>query len=188
MPSSDRTDHGIADRSRHAFNVPTEPRERHPNYVVRESRLPIGDDYVIELDHGGSVYVVDGKFLRVKESLTIKDVDGAEAFHIEGTLLGVKNVLAISRAGVKLATVQRHAPESGPEQYAVELPKSEIVEVVGSPADRAYTLTYRGHVVATITHASWMPLAKGYRVQVAPQQDDGVVLAVTICLDVMSRP
>ena len=188
MPSSDRTDQGTADRSRHAFNVPTEPRERHPNYVVRESRVPIGDDYVVELDHGGTVYVVDGKFLRVRESLTITNVDGVEVFQIQGTVLGVKNVLAVSRAGDKVATVQKHAPESGPEQYVVELPRSETVDVVGSPADRAYTLTYHGHVVATISHASWMPLAKGYRVQVAPQQDDGVVLAVTICLDVMSRP
>jgi uncharacterized protein YxjI len=186
MPSPDRNDHGTADRTRHAFTVPMEPRERHPNYHVRESRLPIGDDYVVEHDSGGRLFVVDGRFLRIRESLTIKDTSGAEVFHVQGTLLGVKNVLTLSRAGVVVATVRKQTPEAGPEQYVVDLPRSERVEVIGSPADRAYSLSYSGYPVATISHA-WIPLGSGYRVQIAPEQDDGVVLAVTVCLDVMSR-
>ena len=188
MTSSDRNNHGTPDRTRHAFSVPKQPRERHPNYHVRESRLAIGDDYVVERDSGGRLFVVDGRFLRIRESLTIKDTGGAEVFHIQGTLLDVKNLLTLTRDGVVVATVRKQTPESGPEEYVVELPGpgSERVEVVGSPADRAYTLKYSGYVVATITHA-WMPLGSGFRVQIAPEQDDGVVLAVTICLDVMSR-
>src|SRR5688500_7494886 len=119
MPSSDRSNHGTTDRTRHAFAVPTEPRERHPNYHVRESRLAIGDDYVIEHDPGGRLLVVDGRFLRIRESLTIKDTTGAEVFHAQGTLLGVKNVLTLSRDGVVVATVRNQTPESGPEQYVV---------------------------------------------------------------------
>jgi uncharacterized protein YxjI len=187
MSSSDRTEHGTADRSQHAFTVPKETRDRYPNYLVREARVPIGDDYVIEQDPGGTLFVVDGKLLRIRESLTIRDTQGAEVYHIQGTLLGVKNVLALSRAGATIATVRKQAPESGQEQYVVELPGSEHVEVIGSPADRAYSLNYRGYTVATIAHRR-MPLGSGYRVQIAPQQDDGVVLAVTVCLDVMSRP
>jgi uncharacterized protein YxjI len=186
MPSSDQSNPEAADRPRHAFAVPKEPRERHPNYHVRESRLAIGDDYVVERDPGGRIFVVDGRFLRVRESLTIKDIHGAEAFQVQGTLLGVKNVLKLSRGGAVIATVRKQTPESGPEQYVVDLPGSERVEVIGSPADRAYSLSYRGYLVATVTHA-WMPLGSGYRVQVAPEQDDDVVLAVTVCLDVMSR-
>jgi uncharacterized protein YxjI len=186
MSRSDRSSHRTPDQTRPAFSVPSDPRDRHPNYLVREARLPIGDDYVVERDPEGQVFVVDGRLLRIRESLTIKDTTGAEVFHVQGTLLGAKNVLTLSRAGAVAATVRRQTPDSGPEQYVVELPRSERVEVVGSPEDRAYSLSYRGCVVATISHA-WMPLSSGYRVQIAPEQDDGVVLAVTICLDVMSR-
>jgi uncharacterized protein YxjI len=167
--------------------VPREPGERHPNFLVREARLPIGDDYTIDVDSGGRLFDVDGRLLQIRESLTIKDTTGAEVFHIQGTLLGVKNVLALSRARVAVATIRKQKSESGPELYVVELPGSERVEVIGSPADRAYSLSYRGHIVATVSHA-WMPIGSGYRVQIAPEQDDGVVLAVTVCLDVMSRP
>ena len=186
MPSSDRSTRETADTARHAFTVPKEPRERHPNYHVRESRLPIGDDYVVAPDPAGRLFLVARRFLRIRESLTIKDTSGTEIFHVQGTLLGVKNLLNLSRDGVVIATVRKQLPEADPEQFVVELPGAERVEVIGSPAERAYTLNYSGCLVATISH-SWVPLSSGYRVQIAPEQDDGVVLAVTVCLDVMSR-
>jgi uncharacterized protein YxjI len=187
MPMSKRRNHGAPGQTRHAFNVPSEPRDRHPSFLVREDRLPIGDDYIIEQEPGGRRFAVDGRFLRVRESLTIKDAAGAEVYRIQGTLLGVKNVLNVTCDGVGVARVRKQVPESGAEQYIVDLPGSEHVEVIGSPADRKYSLSYSGYVVATISHA-WMPLGSGYRVQIVPDQDEGVVLAVTICLDVMSRP
>jgi uncharacterized protein YxjI len=186
MPSSDRSDQGTADRTRQAFTVPKPSRDRQPRFVVREARLPIGDDYVIELDPGGRVFDVDGKLVSMRASLTIKDIDGVEAFHIQGTLLDVNNVLTISRQGAKVVTVRRQTPEAGHEEYVVDLPGSEHVEVVGRPAERDYKLTFRGYVVASIAHM-WMPIGSGFRVQIAPGQDDGVVLAVAVCLDVMSR-
>src|SRR3954451_20654947 len=115
MPSSDRSEHRMVDRPQHAFTVPREPGDSHPSFLVREARLPIGDDYVIESDPGGILFVVDGKLLRIRESLTIKDAHGAEVYHIQGTLLGVKNVLAISRDGVTIATVRKQAPETDHE-------------------------------------------------------------------------
>jgi len=190
MPVFDRSNHGTTDGTRHPFSVPKAPRERHPNYHVRESRLPIGDDYVIDHDPGGRLFVVDGRFLRVRESLTIRDTSGTEVFHVQGTLLGVRDLLKLMRDGAVIATIRKQTPssesEQDSEQYVVELPGSEHVEVIGSPADRAYSLSFCDFVVATVSHA-WMPFGSGYRVQVAPEQDDGVVLAVTVCLDVMSR-
>jgi len=186
MPSSDRSEHGTADPTRQPFTVPRQPSDRQSKFVVREARLPIGDDYVIELDPGGRVFVVDGKLLSVRASLTVKDIDGVEVFHMQGSLLDVNNVLTVSRHGAKIATVRRQTSEAGHEEYVVELPSSEYVEVIGRPAERAYKLTFHDCVVASIAHM-WMPIGKGFRVQIAPGQDDGVVLAVAVCLDVMSR-
>ena len=167
--------------------MPSEPHDRHPRFLVREARLPIGDDYVIELDPGGRVYVVDGKLLRVRASLTIKDVDGAEVFHIQGTLLDVNNVLTISRDGATVATVRSRTPESGHQEYVVELPGSERRRGVTAARRIARTsLTYSGHVVAYDRPAGCRSDG-GFRVQIMPGQDDSVVLAVIICLDVMSR-
>src|SRR3954454_7741379 len=125
MSQSDRSSHGTTGPPRPAFCVPRDRRDRHPKYQVRESRLPIGDDYVVEHDPGGRLFVVDGRFLRVRESLTIRDTNGAEVFHIQGTLLDVKNLLTLSRDGVVVATVRKQTRESDPKAYVVELPGSE---------------------------------------------------------------
>jgi uncharacterized protein YxjI len=186
MHTPEYNNQATADRLGHPFTVPRGPLDSHPHYLVREANLPLGDDYVIEREPGGRVFVVDGKLLRVRESVTIRDKHGTESCHIRGTLLGVKNVLKISRDDATIATVRMQASESAPVRYAVELPQGESVTVTGSPADRAYTLSYGGYIVATITSA-WMPMTRGYRVLIAPEQDNLVVLAVTICLDVMSR-
>ena len=186
MSQTDPRSHGASGRTRHAFVIPSEARDKPPRFIVREARLPIGDDYVIEHQSGGRLFVVDGKLLRIRESLTIKDPAGAEVFHVQGTLLGVRDVLTISQGGAPVATVRKLTSQGDPEQYVVELPQSERVEVIGSPADRSYSLSYAGYVVATVARDR-MLLSSGYRVQVTPEQDDGVVLAVTICLDVMSR-
>src|SRR4051812_30011997 len=122
MPSSNRSDHGTADQRRHAFTVPSQPRDKQSRFLVREARLPIGDDYVIELDPGGRVYVVDGKLLSMRASLTIKDIDGAEVFQIHGTLLDVNNVLSVTRHGATVATVRSRTPAADHQEYVVELP------------------------------------------------------------------
>ena|SRR5436190_6269001 len=186
MPSSDQSNPGTADGTRHAFAVPSEPRGRQSKYQVRQARLAIGDDYVVEHDPGDRLFVVDGSLLGIRESLTIKDTSGAEVLHVQSTVLGVKSLLTVSRDGVAVATVRKQTPASDPEQYFVELPDSDRVEVVGSPADRKYSLEYSGCTVAEISRPRIL-FGSGFRVRIAPEQDDGVVLAVAVCLDVMSR-
>jgi uncharacterized protein YxjI len=59
--------------------------------------------------------------------------------------------------------------------------------VSGSPEGRTYRLIQGGRPIAT-TSKAWVPLGKGYRADIEPSQDDALVLAITVCLDVMSRP
>jgi uncharacterized protein YxjI len=187
MFPSHRHERDAVDQAQRAFAVPRETGPRRRGFLVWEKRLPIGNDYVIELDPGGPVFHVDGRLLRVRESLTITDEHGAEALRIQGQLLDARNVLAVVRDGVTLATVRKQADEAGGELYVVDLPGAERVEVLGDPAERAYRLAYRTAIVATISKA-WRPLRTGYHARVVSEQDDAVVLAVTVCLDVMSRP
>lgn len=186
MPPSDRPNPPTAERSQPPFTVPSAPGTRYLRFLVRETHLPIGDDYVIDLDPGGRAFLVDGKLLRVRESLTIKNVDGDEVLHVQGTFLEVRNALTVSRHGVQITTVRKQMAEPDHVEYTVELPETESVEVIGDPAKRKYKLSYRGAIVATITRTR-LPFSSGFRVQIPPGQDDEVVLAVTVCLDVMSR-
>jgi uncharacterized protein YxjI len=48
------------------------------HYRMRQKLVSIGDDYWIENDRGERVYKVDGKALRVRQTLIFEDARGAE--------------------------------------------------------------------------------------------------------------
>jgi uncharacterized protein YxjI len=155
-------------------------------YLVKEASLPIGYDYVVEDDQGDVAFKVDGKLLRIRETLIVNDAAGREILAIRGTLLGVKEVLNISRDDTTIATVRKARPEPGRDEYFAEVPRKDRIEVIGNPAEHAYSLNYQGYTIAT-TSRPRLSLGGGYHVNVAIGQDHGVLLAITVCLDVMSR-
>jgi uncharacterized protein YxjI len=53
-------------------------------------------------------------------------------------------------------------------------------------SNHAYTVVYEGQTVATISKPH-LNLRARYVVDVAPEQDDQMVVAISICLDVMTR-
>ena len=54
---------------------------------MRQRVISIGDDYVIENDHGGRVFKVDGKALRVRKTLLFEDMHGHELCKIQERML-----------------------------------------------------------------------------------------------------
>ncbi|MFD9356675.1 hypothetical protein [Streptomyces sp. NPDC060031] len=45
-------------------------------YLVRDKVLAVGDDHLIEDEDGRHAFLVDGKALRVRDTLELKDPDG----------------------------------------------------------------------------------------------------------------
>ena len=49
---------------------------RRNHYQMRQKMVSIGDDFWIENDQGQKVYKVDGKALRVRQTLVFEDAHG----------------------------------------------------------------------------------------------------------------
>jgi uncharacterized protein YxjI len=73
---------------------------------MREKLFSIGDDYWIEDGQGERVYKVDGKALRIRETMIIEDTTGAELCKIQEKKLRVRDTMEIERQGDTLATVK----------------------------------------------------------------------------------
>jgi uncharacterized protein YxjI len=186
MTSSDRTTE-TANSRRASAGARSGTGEAPHRYLVKEARVAVGHDYVIERHHGGLAYKVDGTLLRIPEALTLNDPEGHEVLEIHGTFLDVTDVMHVSRHDHTLATIRKRSSDDLHVEYAAELPKHAPVHVSGKPEDRAYRLIQEGRTIAT-TSKAWVPLGKGYRADIEASQDDALVLAITVCLDVMSRP
>ncbi|HEY7271009.1 MAG TPA: LURP-one-related family protein, partial [Dehalococcoidia bacterium] len=57
------------------------------HYQMRQNMVSIGDDFWIENDRGQRVFKVDGKALRVRQTLNFEDASGRELCHIQERML-----------------------------------------------------------------------------------------------------
>jgi uncharacterized protein YxjI len=153
---------------------------------MREKIFSIGDDYWIENDRGERVFKVDGKALRVRETMIIEDRSGAELCKIQQKKLRVHDTMEIERGHHTLATVKKALIAPLRQRYSVDVRDGDDLEVHGNIVDHEYTIERGGQKVAEVSKR-WFRVRETYGIEMTPGQDDALVLAVTACLDRMSH-
>ena len=77
-------------------------------YQMRQKLIAFGDDFYIENEAGQKVFKVDGKVLRVRDTLKFKDMQGNVLCQIQERMLRIKDVMAIEDGrGNKVAEVKK---------------------------------------------------------------------------------
>jgi uncharacterized protein YxjI len=92
--------------------------------------------------------------------------------------------MRISRGGQPVAWVRKLVSPPLREHYLVDLGLAEL-SLRGRPLDYEYTLGYGRRTIVAVTRA-WVSAPERYGVEVAPSQDDILLLAVTVCITLMS--
>jgi uncharacterized protein YxjI len=170
-----------------------ERREERPgggadHYRMRQKLVSIGDDYWIENDQGERVYKVDGKALRVRQTLIFQDARGAELVKIQERMLRARDTMEIEdRDGRRVAMVKKAMITPVRERWTVKAADGPDLEVQGNIVDHEYTIEDGRDKVAEVSK-KWFRVADTYGVEVAPGQDPVVILAVTAVLDTMAHP
>ncbi len=78
------------------------------HYQMREKMISIGDDFWIENDHGQKIFKVDGKALRVRQTLILEDAQGKALYQIQERMLRVKDSMEVEDArGAQVAMVKK---------------------------------------------------------------------------------
>jgi uncharacterized protein YxjI len=158
------------------------------HYRMRQKLVSIGDDYWIENDQGERVYKVDGKALRVRQTLIFEDAHGAELVKIQERMLRARDTMEIEdRAGNRVAMVKKAMITPVRERWTVKVADGPDLEVKGNILDHEYTIE-DGRTKAAEVSKKWFRVADTYGVEVAPGQDPVVILAVTAVLDTMAHP
>jgi uncharacterized protein YxjI len=71
------------------------------------------------------------------------------------------------------------------EHFVVDIPGSEALEIQGDFWDHEYTFTRSGQLVANVSK-QWFTLAETYGVEVQSGEDDVLILASAIILDLVN--
>ncbi len=156
-------------------------------YQMRQKMVAIGDDFWIENNQGQKVFKVDGKALRVRQTLVFEDAHGVELAKIQERKLRVKDSMEIEGPnGESLATVKKAMITPVRERWVVKVKNGPDLEVKGNILDHEYTIGEGRDKVAEVSK-KWFRVRDSYGVSIDPGQDDVIILAVAVCIDEMAH-
>jgi uncharacterized protein YxjI len=155
-------------------------------YRMREKLFAIGDDYWVEDEEGERVFKVDGKAMRIRQTFILEDPSGAELFKIQEKKLHIRDTMEIERGGETVATVKKALITPLRDRFSVEVEGGEDLEAKGNIVDHEYKIERGGDRVAEVSKR-WFRIRDTYGIEIAPGQEDALILAVTVCIDQMTR-
>ncbi|MER7107039.1 LURP-one-related/scramblase family protein [Streptomyces sp. NPDC000229] len=151
-------------------------------YLVRDKIFAIGDDYWIEDENGAHAFLVDGKALRMRDTLELKDPAGRVLVTLRAKMLSVRGAMTVERDGQVLATVRRKRLSLLRNHYRVALEGGAELDVSGRILDREFTVARDGELVAHISR-KWLRVRDTYTVDVVRDDADAALLiAVAVCV------
>jgi uncharacterized protein YxjI len=118
------------------------------------------------------------------DALVFAHPDGGERCTIHEATYGLQPLMRISRRGQPAAWVRKEVVAPQREFYAIDL-GPVVLRVQGQALDYEFTIREGRRIVAAVS-----PIPGGapesYVVEVAPGQDDALILAITVCITLMS--
>lgn len=152
-------------------------------YRMVEKMVSIGDDFWIENDQGQRVFKVDGKAVRVRDTLVIRDMQGNEVCKIQQRLARIRDSMEIEAPdGSRMAMVHKAMITPLRERFAVKVGDGPDLEVQGNIVAHEYRI---GNA-ATVSK-KWFRVRDSYGIEIAPGQNDALILAAAVCIDQMSH-
>lgn len=157
-------------------------------YKIRQNLISIGDDFWIENAEGKKTYKVDGKVLKIRKTLVFEDAQGKKLAQIQQRLLAIRDTMAVDDAeGNEIAKIQKALISPFVDRWSVKVKTGEDLAVAGSILDHEYTIKQGKVKVATVSK-KWFSFTDTYGVEIEAGQNDVLILAVAVAIDMMAHP
>ena len=151
-------------------------------YVIRERFFRLGEDSEITDESGRAVLQVDGKVLSLRDLLILRDPAGSEVARVHRKLIALRPTYEISAGGREVAEVRKHFFTPFGDRFTIDIPGPDDLEMAGNLFDHEFTIRRGDQTVATVSKR-WFTLRDTYGVGIAPGEDDLLILASVLALD-----
>ncbi len=156
-------------------------------YKMRQRMVSIGDDFWIEDQQGDRVFKVDGKALRIRNTLVFEDRERNELCKIQERMLRLRDTMEIEGAnGERVAMVKKALIAPLRDRWTVKIGDGPDLDVQGNILDHEYTIQAGRNKIAEISKR-WFRLTDIYGVEIELGQNDVLILAVTVAIDMMAH-
>ena len=155
-------------------------------YVMTQKWLAFGDDFTIKDELGQDRFFVDGKAFALGDKLSFQDMNGNELVRIEQKLLSFGKTYVVLKSGNEVARVKKQKFTFFRDVFDVEDAAAGDLDATGDFFDREYQFTRDGRTIATVSKRffSW---TDSYGVEVAEGEDDVLILACAVVIDLCSH-
>jgi uncharacterized protein YxjI len=154
-------------------------------YLMKQKLFSWGDDFVIKDDAGQDHFLVDGKAFSLGNQLSFQDMAGNELAFIQQKLLSWGPTYEISKGDQLMAVVHKELFTFFKCTFTVDVdggPHDLVAE--GDFSDHQYVFSRGGNPIAEVSK-QWFALGDTYGVQISPNQDDVLILASTVVIDMV---
>src|SRR5215216_4679984 len=156
-------------------------------YKIRQKLLSIGDDSSIENQKGDRAFKVDGKALRLRKTLIFEDMQGNTLAKIQERLLPIKETMVVEDAeGNQLAVIKKGLIAPLGDHWSVNVRGGPDLDVQGNILDHEYSIMERRKKIADVSK-KWLSITDTYGVEIADGENDILILALAIAVDMMSH-
>jgi uncharacterized protein YxjI len=154
---------------------------------MREKLWAIGDDYWIETEDGQRAFKVNGKALRARRTFILESPEGEELIKIQERKLRIRDTMVLERDGRTVATIKKALITPLRDRYSIDLENDGgELSAKGNIVDHEFEIERDGEKIAEISKR-WLRIRETYGVEIAPGEDDALILAATVCIDEMAR-
>jgi uncharacterized protein YxjI len=154
-------------------------------YQMREKLFAIGDDFWVETEGGERAFKVDGKALRVRNTFILESPAGEELYKIQEKKLRIRDTMEIEHGGDTVATIKKALITPLRDRFAIELTAGGELSAKGNIVDHEYEIERDGEKIAEISKR-WFRVRDTYGIEVAPSENDALILAAVVCIDEMA--
>jgi len=151
-------------------------------YLMKQKLFSWGDDFTIKDDSGQDHFFVDGKAFSLGNQFSFQDMAGNELAFIRQKLLSWGPTYEISKGDQLLATVTKKLFTFFKYTFIVDVPGPNDLQAQGDFLDHQYVFTRNGSQVAEVSK-QWFTLGDTYGVQISQGEDDVLILASTVVID-----
>jgi uncharacterized protein YxjI len=151
-------------------------------YLIRERFFRLGEDSDVTNEQGRPVLQVDGKVLSLHDRLVLRDPAGQEVAQVHRKLVALRPTYRITVGGQQGAEVRKHLFTPFGDRLTIDVPGPDDLEMTGDLLDHEFTIRRGDQTVATVSKR-WFSVRDTYAVDVVEGEDDLLILASVLALD-----
>lgn len=155
-------------------------------YIMRQRIFTLGQDFVVNNSAGQPAFKIEGKVRLIKGALKFRDMQGNLLYRLDERILRIRESFDIlNPSGQVAARVHNAIFDPLRERFTIEIPGGQDLKTTGKVIWAQYDILRDKQQVAKISKQfSWIGRDQ-YVVDVLQGEDDCLILAITVVIDMM---